>query len=406
MGKFLKQKYETLEEAEKAYNIDYFSGICQDNATPQTPKNLGKHQAQSPMLGFSPLRNCENAELRASILDVVTNGFTKLTERQRQQLLVSLFHKWLLLDINANLDGHYVPRDFLPLLGSSLNILKMNNKKNLLYHASRCFGQIPPGKTEPRMPLNRMPFGMISHNLCFFSVDDATRLQAPDDYKSWCQSMYTLFGNKWASMHCGPMWSYEPDDICSTTNETSSLSTSDVMPECMPFTFTTELTSTPKRSSNSLPKIEPLSTTTEPLISDMVSTDVTCTSLVCPSSESECDVQHHNTEMATSCTSLEQDTVHCVPSCDILAEAMKSLMSDTQLNASADTLPEVTQPSSLWGILSDAEKRENEGASISMADLEKMHGVRPPVHVTKNTCRDPLKVRYIAIITVCLVGDF
>ena len=73
------------------------------------------------------------------------------------------------------------------------------------------------GNTGPRMPLDRMPFGLIAHNLKFFASDNVSNLQAPDDYKSWCQSMYTLFGNKWASMHLGPMWSYEVSENISAT---------------------------------------------------------------------------------------------------------------------------------------------------------------------------------------------
>ena len=31
-----------------------------------------------------------------------------------------------------------------------------------------------------------------------------------EDYRAWLQSMYTLFGTKWAKLYCGPMLSYAP----------------------------------------------------------------------------------------------------------------------------------------------------------------------------------------------------
>ena len=86
-------------------------------------------------------------------------------------------------------------------------VLHDNGKDNLIYHAARCFGEQRQGETGRRMPLDRMPFDLVAHNVKLFASDNVANLQAPDDYKSWCQSMYTLFGNKWASMHLGPMWS-------------------------------------------------------------------------------------------------------------------------------------------------------------------------------------------------------
>ena len=30
--------------------------------------------------------------------------------------------------------------------------------------------------------------------------------KCPDDYKQWMTTMYSQFGNKWANLHMGPMW--------------------------------------------------------------------------------------------------------------------------------------------------------------------------------------------------------
>ena len=145
------------------------------------------------------------------MLRVISSGFTQLTKWQREQLVNTYFANGWMLTFN-NMTSTFIPVDFMPLLGKAMSVLSTNDKDNLFYHAAKCFGEQRPGTNYPRMPLNRMPIGLIAHNLKFFASDNVCKLQAPDDYKSWCQSMYTLFGNKWASMHLGPMWSYKVED--------------------------------------------------------------------------------------------------------------------------------------------------------------------------------------------------
>ena len=192
--------------------------------------------ARSPLLGFSPLRDADFTKLPGCILDIVSSGFSSLTPRQREQLLIHLFQKWMVEDINPCLDATFVPPQLLPLVANAMSVLRAGNKDNLIYYAARCFGEQRHGGASPRMPLDRMPFGLISHNLKFFSSDNVYTLQAPDDYKSWCQSMYTLFGNKWASMHLGPMWSYEVESEHVPVTNDSSLSL-DIISQALQETF-------------------------------------------------------------------------------------------------------------------------------------------------------------------------
>ena len=125
--------------------------------------------ARSPMLGFSPLAwDQEHKKLPGRVLDVVTSGFLGLTRRQRTQMMTYMFSKWLLLDVSSELNGLYVPNNFLPLVGQAMKALKENNKQNLIHDASRCFGDLHPETNQPRMPIGRMPFGLISYN--FFII--------------------------------------------------------------------------------------------------------------------------------------------------------------------------------------------------------------------------------------------
>ena len=122
-----------------------------------------------------------------------------------------------------------------------MSVLRAGNKDNLIHYAARCFGEQRHGNDGPRMPLDRMPFGLIAHNLKFFALDNVLNLRAPDDYRSWCQSMYTLFGKKWASMHLGPMWSYEleSENVSPANDSSSSL---DIISQALQETFGVDTT--------------------------------------------------------------------------------------------------------------------------------------------------------------------
>jgi len=74
-------------------------------------------------------------------------------------------------------------------------VLYQNSKENLFLCLKKCLQLNSDGTTA--MPLDRMPFGLISHNLKFFSVANAGTLKAPEDYKSWMETMYARFGQSW-----------------------------------------------------------------------------------------------------------------------------------------------------------------------------------------------------------------
>jgi hypothetical protein len=219
-------KFPTIADAEEAYQITYIG-----------PSNLSKPytSARSPMLRLSPSSDQNLVHLPGDVIDMMTSGFSKLTHRQQEQLLIHLFQKWM-VKVNPGLDAKFVPKTFLPLVAKAMSVLHAGKKDNLIYHAARCFGEQRHGDVGPRMPLDRMPFGLIAHNLKFFASNQVSNLEAPDDYRSWCQSMYALFGNKWASMHLGPMWSYELErEHVSVTND-SSLSL-DIISQALQETF-------------------------------------------------------------------------------------------------------------------------------------------------------------------------
>jgi hypothetical protein len=64
-------------------------------------------------------------KLPGCILDVVSSGFKKLTSRQREQLLVHLFHVWINSTPDClNFGTNFVPCDFLPLVMKAMSVLQ------------------------------------------------------------------------------------------------------------------------------------------------------------------------------------------------------------------------------------------------------------------------------------------
>ena len=352
----MKVKFSTISDAEEAYDINYFddSELMASNpdhatVTCSTPTSAsqGPVNINSPsMLAFSPLRNAEDRKLAGSVLDIVSSGFVVLTKRQREQLVIYLFHEWLLLDIHTEMNSTYIPRDFLPLAANAMKVLFTNEKNNVIYNASRCFGELRPGESCPRMPLSRMPFGLISHNLRFFASDNTANLEAPADYKSWYQSMYTLFGNKWAAMHNGPMWSYNDGDVEEVQ---------------------------PPRASRSAGRDS--STCTDILSEALQQTFGSDCGLLQSAETSPSELQ------LSSVDDLEPNSDSNLP----VAE-------ESEVCEEPSTRPPTSY---LWAGMSQSEIREQEGATLTLPELEEMHNIRPSRQTgnTSNRDRNPLNVR-------------
>lgn len=101
--------------------------------------------------------------------------------------------------------------------------LRSKGKSNTIFHLCKCIGEVRPDGSTTRMPIMRMPFGLISYNCEFFSHDNVTNLRASEDYIQWMETMYAHFGNKWACLHNGPMWSYDKDENDEETRDSDSI---------------------------------------------------------------------------------------------------------------------------------------------------------------------------------------
>jgi hypothetical protein len=251
-----------------------------------------------------------------------------------------------------------------------------------------------------------MPFGMISHNLSFFAADDVSNLSAPEDYKSWCQSMYTLFGNKWAAMQCGPMWSYEqtketktPTDIVSVALKQTFGST-DLINCC-------DATST-YINSTSDEHTDAITTHSSDQHTDAITThtsDEHTDTITTHSSDQHTDTitthsSDQHTDAITTHTSDEHTHAITTHTSDQHTDAITTHSSDQHTHAI--TTHSSGHTSTLWSTLSDCERREQEGSNLSAQDLEQMFDVRPRGQASRKLKRDPLKVGCILVLPVII----
>jgi hypothetical protein len=54
--------------------------------------------------------------------------------------------------------------------------LQRANKPNILYKLAYCIATKKPGTTEPLFPLDRMPFGLVQHQIEFFSSTNVSQV--------------------------------------------------------------------------------------------------------------------------------------------------------------------------------------------------------------------------------------
>ena len=86
-----------------------------------------------------------------------------------------------------------------------MKVLKSAGKENIIYLLTKALGE-QRCDGGPRMPIDRMPFGLIEYNTKFFTLDYASNLHASPDYLECQTTMFAHFGHKWDKLHCGPMW--------------------------------------------------------------------------------------------------------------------------------------------------------------------------------------------------------
>lgn len=128
-----------------------------------------KDTSFSPVLAFSP-RNTNSSgdtgvqvSLGDSIAKVV-KLLVMMSSRMSQGLLQSLFYQYMFPEFNNDLLP-YVPSDFIVLCCKGIGVIHQNEKDNIIYYLVKGLGTPREDCTGPRLPIDRMPFGLLSYNI-------------------------------------------------------------------------------------------------------------------------------------------------------------------------------------------------------------------------------------------------
>ena len=81
-----------------------------------------------------------------------------------QGLLQSLFYQYMFPEFNNDLLP-YVPSDFIVLCCKGIGVIHQNEKDNIIYYLVKGLGTPREDITGPRLPIDRMPFGLLSYNI-------------------------------------------------------------------------------------------------------------------------------------------------------------------------------------------------------------------------------------------------
>lgn len=168
--KHLAKKYDTLQEAEEDLGIDYFQdSIYFCSEVPDTPNNVTyHHDSLSPIFKASPISSStETKHLTGDIVWNFVAAFKSTMSSRLKIQLVNYLYKLFVIESGGMDLFKFIESDFLNISLDAMKTLFFAKKKNLLYSMSKCFERKDPGM-QTRMPLDRMPFGLIDYNLQFF----------------------------------------------------------------------------------------------------------------------------------------------------------------------------------------------------------------------------------------------
>ncbi|CAG2230903.1 unnamed protein product [Mytilus edulis] len=237
--------YSTIDEAEEEFLINYEessstfddSGFIQTPKTPTTPatstsddyltyytskfnpdqvvsiwQKLGKQITDSQLiLSLNSILNEDQLLKLISTSSVdfaeqsVKANFKRLSTETKKQFLDQMFQSV------AEEEGLKIgTANFTSLSLRAMKTLKENSKPNVVKDFVKCLGTKRPNSQEPLMPVTRMPFGLIQHQIQFFCASDIRQISIPDDYFQWLETLDAEFEDKLGRILRGPMWSGQP----------------------------------------------------------------------------------------------------------------------------------------------------------------------------------------------------
>ncbi len=187
-------RFPSIEDAENFFKIDYMEDIS----------SISSPTASS---------TCKPASVSnaAEVIQNLVMQYGTLSKRLREQLITALFNSFVSSFNDDTKFSEQFPPDFITKCITAVLNLYTEGKDNLVYHIVNCFQKRDNSdpSSATRLPMDRMPFGLVDYVLKFFSYEKTDKLVCSKDYKDWQTTMYSNFGEKWVSLHRGPAWQYD-----------------------------------------------------------------------------------------------------------------------------------------------------------------------------------------------------
>ncbi len=168
------------------------------------------HPCLSPIFSCSPNPNKVNPFESNNVGDTVKEFLlcfkNKITPHLKTQIMQHLLEMFITETEGSDIFYNILKKNGMTTLTSGMSTLFNNKKPNLIYYLSKCF----EGPT-PRLPLDRMPFGMLDFNIRFFVCENTVNVRMEDHYASWLKTMISQFGHRWLCLLWAPAWEYKSE---------------------------------------------------------------------------------------------------------------------------------------------------------------------------------------------------
>ena len=215
----MRKKYKTLDEAEDDLGINYFlGGLGHNTACDGTQTSTGTSPSTpaasrevltplSPIFSHSPHRDASKPTCYGDVVAKLLELMSTMTSKFLSALMQTLFWQYLSALYDDEIKK-FVPSDFVDLCCKGIHVLNKNGKDNILYYLAKGLGTPRADESGPRLPIDRMPFGLLSYNIRYFALDAVNKVKADPDYIQWESTMFSNFGHKWVCLQRGPGFAY------------------------------------------------------------------------------------------------------------------------------------------------------------------------------------------------------
>ena len=334
------------------------------NASFGSPPRVANDKCLSPIFSCSPSTGAKEHTGSNTIGDVikdfVTCFTTSMSSWMKMQILNHIFKQYVIGKCGLDF-FKFVNDDFLRRSLDAIKTLFCGGKANLLYCLSKCFEA-----ASPRMPLDRMPYGLIDYNIPFFASDTTVNLNMEEHYASWLETMFSQFGHKWLCLHRGPMWQYERDANLER-----------------PLLVVTNHGDGNSSISNDAVEVGIIQ---EALQHSSIDLDTDSHINI----EEDLEIFEH-VDLSISNLSISDDAVTTLETCE-------DIQTDFSINLSLESIAE-EEPlnvSHLWTSVSTESKKDAALGLVPFQELEKFHHIQPPGNRScqqhNSDIYDPLKV--------------